>query len=110
MKVYVGWRDESGAQVRVIKRPHYAATLHHYVRHSPTGFEWGYGGSGPADLARAIVADVFGLATADRVYQDFKRRTVARFDRDAWILTERQVIAIVDELLAAEPGVEAAHA
>jgi len=24
---------------------------HHIVHHSPTGFEWGYGGSGPADLA-----------------------------------------------------------
>ena len=25
--------------------------------HSPTGFEWGYGGSGPAQLALAILAD-----------------------------------------------------
>lgn len=34
--------------------------LRHYVRHSPTGMEWGYGGSGPADLARSILIDVLG--------------------------------------------------
>lgn len=31
--------------------------LQHHVRHSPTGFAWGYGGSGPADLARCILID-----------------------------------------------------
>jgi hypothetical protein len=42
--------------------------------HSPLGFEWGYGGSGPAQLALAILADVTGddyWALAH--YQDFKR-------------------------------------
>jgi hypothetical protein len=28
--------------------------------HSPTGFNWGYSGSGPAQLALAILADHFG--------------------------------------------------
>jgi len=28
--------------------------------HSPTGFEWGYGGSGPSQLALAMLADFFG--------------------------------------------------
>lgn len=27
---------------------------HHVVHHSPDGYEWGYGGSGPADLALNI--------------------------------------------------------
>lgn len=36
--------------------------LRHHVRHSPTGFEWGYGGSGPAELARCILIDVLGDA------------------------------------------------
>lgn len=35
-------RGQSGAYVNL---PHLI------VRHSPTGFEWGYGGSGPAELA-----------------------------------------------------------
>ena len=34
--------------------------LHHVIYHSPTGFAWGYGGSGPADLAMSILADHLG--------------------------------------------------
>jgi len=29
--------------------------LPHVVKHSSTGFSWGYGGSGPADLARSLL-------------------------------------------------------
>jgi hypothetical protein len=55
-----------------------------YTRHSPTGFEWGYGGSGPAELARYLVYGVaryLGISperwdTLD--YQEVKRRFVAR--------------------------------
>ena len=35
--------------------------LPHVVFHSPTGFECGYGGSGPADLALSIMADHWGV-------------------------------------------------
>jgi hypothetical protein len=31
------------------------ADVLHLVQHSPTGFEWGYDGSGPADLALSIL-------------------------------------------------------
>ena len=35
--------------------------LHFDVRaHSPTGFAWGYGGSGPAQLALALLVDALG--------------------------------------------------
>ena len=33
-----------------------------HTHHSPTGFEIGYGGSGPADLALNILADAIGPA------------------------------------------------
>lgn len=33
------------------------------VNHSPTGFEWGYGGSGPAQLAFAILCHHLGVAS-----------------------------------------------
>ena len=36
--------------------------LTHFFRHSPTGFGWGYGGSGPAELARCILLAVLGDA------------------------------------------------
>jgi len=46
--------------------------------HSPGGFEWGYGGSGPAQLALALIFD----ATGDReralaCHQEFKEAFVA---------------------------------
>ena len=34
--------------------------LPHHVRHSPTGFSWGYSGSGPADLARCLLLHALG--------------------------------------------------
>jgi hypothetical protein len=53
----------------------------------PDGFEFGYGGSGPADLARSILVDYFGLHGAPDAlpvpYQEFKWRFVASADRDA---------------------------
>lgn len=40
--------------------PGVGVPLHHWVKHSPDGFAWGYGGSGPADLARSLLADALG--------------------------------------------------
>jgi hypothetical protein len=34
--------------------------LPHVIRHSPTGLNWGYGGSGPADCARSILIHALG--------------------------------------------------
>src|SRR4051812_34392408 len=46
--------------------------------HSPDGFNWGYGGSGPAQLSLALLADATGEPdTATRLYQEFKRRHIA---------------------------------
>ena len=49
-----------------------------WARHSPAGFEWGCGGSGPAELALNILLE----ATGDRDFaaehhQTFKREFVA---------------------------------
>ena len=45
--------------------------------HSPDGFNWGYGGSGPAQLALAILLEVMPKDKALRIYQDFKFKVVA---------------------------------
>jgi hypothetical protein len=45
--------------------------------HSPTGFEFGYGGSGPAQLALAILADCCGDELAVTYHQAFKRMVIA---------------------------------
>jgi hypothetical protein len=38
--------------------------LPHLIKHSPTGFAWGYGGSGPAELSRCVLAAVLGPRAA----------------------------------------------
>jgi hypothetical protein len=73
--------------------------------HSPTGFSWGYAGSGPSQLALALCMDAFGkrgavyTARALRVYQELKFRVVATLpgDRD-WELTEDQICATIDAI------------
>ena len=53
------------------------------ANHSPTGFCWGYGGSGPAQTALAILADYFGDdQTALRLYQQFKSLVIAALPMD----------------------------
>lgn len=63
------------------------------ANHSPTGFAWAYGGSGPAQLALAILADVAGDEIALDLYQRFKAEEIATLPRGAWIITEAHVIA-----------------
>ncbi len=48
--------------------------------HSPTGFNWGYGGSGPAQSALAICLHIFGNPhVAQALYQSFKSTFVAHW-------------------------------
>lgn len=70
--------------------------------HSPDGFQWGYAGSGPAQLALALCLDF--LEDADRaldVYQRFKFRVIATLDQSAdWKLSGRQVREAVEAIEA----------
>ena len=47
------------------------------VNHSPDGFAWGYGGSGPAQLALAICLEIYIRETALKLYQAFKWKYIA---------------------------------
>jgi hypothetical protein len=60
---------------------------HAYVLHSPAGFEWGYGGSGPADLALNILLK-YGCdrETAERLHQAFKWETVSKIPKEGGII------------------------
>src|SRR5271157_765648 len=71
-------------------------------KHSPTGFCWGYGGSGPAQLALAILLDHFN-GDRDRaleLHQEFKDMVIARLPMDNdFVLTDEQVenaISLID--------------
>jgi hypothetical protein len=62
--------------------------------HSPDGFAWGYCGSGPAQLALGILLEVTDQATAELLYQDFKRSVVSMLpseDGSVWKLTSKEV-------------------
>lgn len=43
-----------------------------FVYHSPDGFEWGYGGSGPSDLALNLLCEFVDPPTAWRLHNSFK--------------------------------------
>lgn len=58
--------------------------------HSPTGFEWGYGGSGPAQLALAILLDYIP-SRAEKLYQKFKFDIIAGLPPDEWYIKELEI-------------------
>lgn len=114
MKTYRGYRAGGGCAVEVHCEP--SAAQRHRPRaacgvdeidagtmyflpsrldlayHSPTGFEWGYGGSGPAQLALALLADAIGEDLALECYHDFKWAVIAKLE-DTWELSEDDLFA-----------------
>jgi len=60
--------------------------------HSPTGFNWGYEGSGCAQLALAILYDFTGDKELSlQHYQDFKRAFIAPISKSIWHITGNQI-------------------
>jgi len=112
MKKYVGVRLSDGPLVSVVDRDtKLASSLDpglRYVNHSPTGFEWGYGGSGPAQLAFAILLDHFGNPEVARAFhQDFKWYVIARLQSAQWELLEEDVERSIDAIrLGLQPAKE----
>jgi len=115
--VYTGWREARATPVCVVsldeKGEPVARPVIHYSRHSPTGFEWGYGGSGPADLAYAILRDYLGQHAgqpmsrarwheamdnvAEALHQEFKSAFVTYFAERCWHLSAASVEAWLRE-------------
>jgi hypothetical protein len=113
VKVYEGTRDGLGyTHVFVTDNTGERRPLTHYAKHSPDGFEWGFTGPGPAELARCLLLDHFGLATrgpwAEEIfdpqtgelarlpadYQAFKWDVISRFVQGKpWRLTSSQIDA-----------------
>ena len=69
------------------------ASVPHVPRHSPTGIEWGYVGSGPADLARSVLLALTDEGTADALYQRFKSEVVASVPESGGVLRAADVRA-----------------
>lgn len=61
--------------------------------HSPDGFSWGFHGSGPAQLALALLLDVTGdPVVAEHWHQRFKADVVAEWPQDGdWMITSERI-------------------
>ena len=90
-RVYIS--DADGQNLR--KLPMYLDE----VNHSPTGFEWGYGGSGPAQLAYAILREFAGKGFAQVHYQQFKWDIVGMFPYEGFVLTGEEIQNWYDKTL-----------
>lgn len=69
--------------------------------HSPDGHSWGYGGSGPSQLAHDLLWDVLGVEPAPSLYHAFKEVFIAPLDIDRdWTLDEIDVADWVRDFTA----------
>jgi Family of unknown function (DUF6166) len=105
MKRYVGIRQGYAVTVTVDGRR--LNPRHDLWNHSPSGFEWGYGGSGPAQLALAILADHCNDdEEAFNFYQRFKWAVVAELSGRGWTLTTPEIERVLLNLREVEPHLE----
>ena len=69
---------------------------HDLSNHSPDGFEWGYDGSGPSQLALAILAyELQDDSKVTSLYEEFKRKTVANYQAETWTLDSIRISALL---------------
>ena len=106
MKRYIGERTPDGCQVVVVdsSKPDDSYLLDPRFdlrNHSPDGFNFGYAGSGPSQLALALLADVLGDDEhAQEHYQTFKFKVIARLEGDRFELSEDDIKQTVARLEA----------
>jgi len=104
MKTYIGTWTGSVNTVVVEERGNESALNPQFKirNHSPDGFNWGYGGSGPAQLALAIMCDLYGdrLENHPVHYQNFKFAFVGKLPPEkSWVKTETEIKAAIDKML-----------
>lgn len=93
--VYVGWY--------AYNRWHNLPARLSLRNHSPAGFNWGYGGSGPAQLALALLCHAtHNPEMALELYQKFKWKIVGRLHQRRWHLTQRFILRWVLHELGAD--------
>jgi hypothetical protein len=103
MKVYRGRRtpddvstivevDEDGAVRPLTPRPDLEGAK------TATGFDWGYGGSSPKQLAIALLADVLSDEIARDWHDRFRSTMIATLPHGVpWELTEREIVGWFQE-------------
>ncbi|MDP3911989.1 MAG: DUF6166 domain-containing protein [Gemmatimonadales bacterium] len=111
-RIYMGTRTSCECLVEVAdegkrREREPLAPRHDIISHSPAGFEWGYEGGGPAQLALAILADAFGPVVAEMGHQRFRRDVVANLPREEWTLTTDDLREWLSSLIEAKSELEA---
>jgi len=105
MTTYTGKQYDQGVGGQTVLRdgvPLSPGPSRQLWNHSPDGFNWGYGGSGPAQLALALLLDVtHDEELSVRLHQRFKWSMVAKLGPD-WELTSDLIKAWVKEELERE--------
>ena len=92
MKIYIGKREKDGCHVFENGRKIELEPSLSLRNHSPTGFEWGYRGSGPHQLALAILLDFTNNEIrAMQYYNQFVDEFVVDFAQDGFVLTEAEL-------------------
>ena len=61
------------------------------VFHSPTGMEWGYGGSGPADFSLNVLARFTDRQRAVVLHQQFKWDFIAKLPREGGMIAGAEI-------------------
>ena len=103
MRIYLGVRTETGCHVWWSEPPTrntlsvLSSRLDLY-NHSPDGLNWGYCGSGPAQLALALAAHATRdpkLAVA--VHQRLKEIYVSQIETNEWVITYDRLMELISE-------------
>ncbi len=97
---YVGWRDDTDTAHAARVDGRALDPRLDLDNHSPTGFEWGYGGSGPAQLALAILADYTrDDQLALNLHQRFKFKVIGSLKRnDTWHLRDADIANAIEAI------------
>ena len=99
MATYRGYRYQDSGELVVTKDGESLspAPSQKVWNHSPDGFQWGYGGSGPAQLALALLLDVTGDPDLSaNLHQRFKMEYVAGWG-EYWEFSTEGIQAWVDK-------------
>lgn len=97
MRIFTGKRTNNGAEVFVDGEILPLEPSLELYSHSPTGFEWGYGGSGPSQLALAILQHLYGDSIALDYYQAFKHKFIVTAPQNDFVITSLEIDAWLKE-------------
>lgn len=104
MKLSVNYYEGTAETGQVLVNGNVLDPCFSIFNHSPTGFSWGYGGSGSAQLALAVMVCEFGPDISEHPlpYQAFKEQFIAMLDMNLdFSFTSDDVL----EWLASQPHI-----